>query len=84
MSKTDRCIYSREDCFAYGLYGRCYACDDTDFSGNTCPFYKTREERYKEHQATVTRLKDANRHDLIKKYGEEDRQKYVWREIEDV
>lgn len=78
--KSDKCPYNRTDCFAFGIYGKCKACIETDFK-HGCPFYKTAAERRKGHEQSVNRLECMGRYDLIGKYGEEDKQPRVWGEI---
>lgn len=80
----DRCPYGKIDCFAFGYFGRCTACSNTEFTSNECPFYKTRITRYKEHEDGIERLRKIGRPDLIVKYGQKDIQPRIWREIEDV
>ena len=78
---SDKCIYGHDDCFAYGYYGKCNACESTKFSTKGCPFYKTKETRCNEHLNSVKRLKELDRYELIVKFGYGDRQVRIWGEI---
>ena len=78
--KIDKCQDGHFDCFAFGLYGKCKACIETDFAGD-CPFYKTAIQRKQEHMESVERLESMGRYDLIGKYGEFGEQARVWGEI---
>ena len=75
------CKHGKIDCFAFGNYGKCKALSDTDFKGKPCPFYKTEKERFEGHVASVQRLEDIDRCDLIITYGEADKQREVWSEL---
>lgn len=79
--KTDKCQFGKFDCFAFGIYGKCKACIETDFPGDHCPFYKTSLQRKQEHADSVQRLEELGRYDLIGKYGEEKEQPRIWGEI---
>ena len=81
--KNDRCPYRKPDCFAFGAYGKCIACSDTRFESCECPFYKTKAQRYKEHLLGIQKLEQENRFDLIGKYGEQENNKWIWRDIVD-
>lgn len=83
MSKADKCPFRLDDCFGFGYYGRCNVCDSTNFSGEQCPFYKTKETRLQEHCKSVDRLNRIGRLDLVMKYGKNERQPLIWREITD-
>lgn len=78
---SDKCPFRKPDCFAFGIYGRCNACTNTDFNSTECPFYKTATQRYREHHSAVSKLESENRFDLIAKYGEMNEQPRIWREI---
>lgn len=78
---SDVCVEQRADCFGFGFCGVCNVCDDTNFKDKPCPFYKTSYVRYKEHTATVEKLKQQGRYDLIQKYGRNDNQSRLWGEI---
>lgn len=79
---ADICREGKIDCFAFGMYGRCAACESTRFKGHdSCPFYKTRETRQIEHMNNVHHLEAIGRFDLIEKYGTEGEQTRVWSEI---
>jgi len=80
---SDRCPFRKPDCFAFGIYGRCNACSNTAFNSTECPFYKTNLERQKGHHEAVKRLEETGRYDLIGRYGEEENQPRIWREITD-
>ena len=53
--KIDKCQDGHFDCFAFGLYGKCKACIETDFAGD-CPFYKTAIQRKQEQPTMVQRF----------------------------
>lgn len=75
------CPETNTDCFAYGAYGKCTACVDTNFNGK-CPFYKTKEARKEQHEAAVRKLMFMGKHDLLSKYGREGcDEPSVWNEI---
>jgi hypothetical protein len=79
----DKCPFGKVDCFSFSFFGRCTALSNTEFSTVECPFYKTKAERYKGHEASIIRLHEIHRPDLIVKYGQKDIQPRIWREIED-
>ena len=82
MSALDKCHFCKTDCFAYGLYARCSALSDTMFESDNCPFYKNKEQRWKEHHESVRHLHRTGQDDLIYKYGEQPDQKRIWRDID--
>ncbi len=77
---SDKCSNRTPDCFAFGVYGKCKACSDTNFK-HGCPFYKTNEQRQKEHEQSIRKLENIGRYDLIGKFGESENQPRVWGEI---
>lgn len=79
MLQKDKCYHGNVDCFAFGSYGRCLACTDTSFE--KCPFYKTAEQRRKEHYASLKRLHELNKQYLIDKYSPAGGLTSVWNEI---
>ena len=48
--------------------GVCLALDVNDFGVRPCPFFKTVEEAQHEREATMERLQELGREDLIRKY----------------
>lgn len=72
------CPGQHEDCFAFGLGGKCRVCIDTNFKGRTCPFYKTAYQRKQEHLNAVKKLMDTGREDLTEKYGGGEEQEKLW------
>lgn len=48
--RKDVCVYDHDDCFAKMRNGTCYALRDTDFNGKDYPFYKSKEQVYKENR----------------------------------
>ena len=78
---ADDCRYGKIDCFAFGLYGKCKACVDTNFREGYCPFYKTSFQRRNEHVAAVRHLEEIGRDDLVEKYNNCKKEYRTWREI---
>lgn len=81
MKIVNACTEQKTDCFAYNSKGRCRICTETDFKGK-CPFYKTDQQRYEEHERSVERLEMMGRYDLIGIYGESSsEQESIWKGI---
>ncbi len=65
-----RCLFQHKDCFAYGDYcDGCVALVERP-NGDSCPFYKSREQIEQERANTVKRLTRYGRTDLLEQYGE--------------
>lgn len=76
--KTDKCSVGKVDCVSFGVYGKCRACIETDFSTGECPFYKTERENREQNVRSLERLQSLNRYDLISKYGELNEARREW------
>lgn len=75
------CQGRHEDCFAFGIGGKCRVCIETNFHGKECPFYKTAYQRKHEHLDSVRRLMEMGRDDLLEKYGGGEEQEKLWETI---
>ena len=58
----------RADCYNC-IDGSCVALNDNDFGHRECPFFIRTEQALKNQKASLERLIDEGREDLLKKYG---------------
>ena len=58
----------RADCYNC-IDGSCVALNDNDFGHRECPFFIRTEQAIKNQRASLERLIDEGREDLLKKYG---------------
>ena len=64
------------DC-ANCVFGYCTLLEDVDFGDRDCPFYKTKSQFKKDFDASIERLKNIGRTDLIELYHPREAKKLV-------
>ena len=64
---TPRLKCEKSDCFCWH-YGGCTGLRNAKFRHNDCPFYKTREQSWRETERAYRKLVEEGRFDLIEKY----------------